>query len=184
MASSSGEDNDQNDKSGKSGGGWLGALGRSLTPAASQERAQRARDHIQSAEEAKLTARGQWFVCPACGWHTTSLWVVQHARELHGKAPDACPICRTHADGTPPTEKQVVRIYVAHKDGVGGDVDEAFQREAAQMVKAGWLVQSTQYGGVGMAGEGTVVALAPSWSRTRQVGARKPERVTVIYTRD
>lgn len=145
-----------------------------------QQRYAEIRAQQQADEEAKLTAHGQWFRCPACDWFTTAVWVAKHS----GKAPSACPICLTHADGTPPSEQQVVRVYVAHKEGVGADVDEAFTREAAQMARAGWRVQSTQYGGVGLAGEGTVAGLALSSTRTRQAAARKPERVTVIYTRD
>lgn len=55
----------------------------------------------------------------------------------------ACPVCLTHWDGTPPTERQIVRTYHVKQQGMGYTRAETlFQQEAALMSKAGWRISS------------------------------------------
>jgi len=99
----------------------------------------------------RQAAMGAIHLCPTCG-----------ATDYH-REHTTCPVCLTAWDGTPTTQRQVVRTYT------GGGLDKAFAADLARMSRAGWQVTSQTYGG--MQGGPTLLA------------RHKPTQLTVIYER-
>lgn len=109
--------------------------------------------------QAKQIAEGKAFQCAACG-------AIYYLRR------DDCPKCHTPVAGWPPEQKQLVRTYT------GRQLDQDFQHDAAILAKAGWRVQSQNYGGM----QGTATAVFGT-AITQGVN-RKAAQLTVVYQRD